>query len=197
MTRDVYLSTVTGGRVFVMDFARWGMAGAQPRFQIDHRMVALGELAELASCRRPTLCRDAAAPRQPVLRFYECKAGEDEFVVCAENKGVAMGVVMDRCHPTTRVRSEWGSPQRRGSLASSAPAWRRGSSERRPRDRSTSWRRASIQAVTGDRRQAPPLYSCRTARCSRGWPPEPRGAAAESTTSSGSSTTCASTSRRK
>jgi hypothetical protein len=46
MTRDVYLSTVTGGRVFVMDFARWGMAGAQPRFQIDHRMVALGELAK-------------------------------------------------------------------------------------------------------------------------------------------------------
>ncbi len=45
-THEVYLSTVHGGRVFVMDFERWGMRGAQPRFQIDHRMVALGALAK-------------------------------------------------------------------------------------------------------------------------------------------------------
>ncbi len=43
-TYDVQLATVHGGRVFVMDFVRWGMAGAQPRFQIDHRMHTLGEL---------------------------------------------------------------------------------------------------------------------------------------------------------
>ena len=42
---DVCLATVDRGREFVMDFVRWGMAGAQPRFQIDHRMVTLGELA--------------------------------------------------------------------------------------------------------------------------------------------------------
>lgn len=30
---EVYLATVDRGRVFVMDFVRWGMAGAQPRFQ--------------------------------------------------------------------------------------------------------------------------------------------------------------------
>lgn len=31
---SVYLATVKLGRVYVMDFARWGMSGAQPRFQI-------------------------------------------------------------------------------------------------------------------------------------------------------------------
>ena len=33
-TRDVYLATIDRGRVFVMDFVRWGMTGAQPRFQV-------------------------------------------------------------------------------------------------------------------------------------------------------------------
>lgn len=32
--REVYLATVDRGRVFVMQFERWGMAGAQPRFQV-------------------------------------------------------------------------------------------------------------------------------------------------------------------
>ena len=31
---EVYLSTVNHGRRFVMDFVRWGMSGAQPRFQV-------------------------------------------------------------------------------------------------------------------------------------------------------------------
>ncbi len=31
---EVYLATVHGGRIFVMDFQRWGMGGAQPRFQV-------------------------------------------------------------------------------------------------------------------------------------------------------------------
>lgn len=43
---SVYLATVRGGRVFVMDFERWGMAGAQPRFQVDQLMVRLGDLAK-------------------------------------------------------------------------------------------------------------------------------------------------------
>lgn len=43
---DAYLATVRGGRVFVMDFTRWGMTGGQPRFQVDQRMVALGNLAK-------------------------------------------------------------------------------------------------------------------------------------------------------
>ncbi len=41
---DVSLATVHGGRVFVMQFARWGMRYGQPRFQVDHRMRSLAEL---------------------------------------------------------------------------------------------------------------------------------------------------------
>lgn len=45
-THDAYLATTHSGRTFVMDFARWGMAAGQPRFQVDQRMVTLGELAK-------------------------------------------------------------------------------------------------------------------------------------------------------
>lgn len=46
---EVYLATVNRGRIFVMDFVRWGMRGAQPRFQVrldgtDGVMRTLGEL---------------------------------------------------------------------------------------------------------------------------------------------------------
>jgi hypothetical protein len=43
---DVQLATTHSGRVFVMDFARWGLRGGQPRFQVDQMMVTLGELAK-------------------------------------------------------------------------------------------------------------------------------------------------------
>jgi hypothetical protein len=43
---DVYLSTVRGGRQFVMQFCRWGMASAQPEFQVDRRMVKSSTLVK-------------------------------------------------------------------------------------------------------------------------------------------------------
>jgi hypothetical protein len=45
-THSAYLASTHSGRRFVLDFDRWGMTGGQPRFQIDHRMVRLGELAK-------------------------------------------------------------------------------------------------------------------------------------------------------
>jgi hypothetical protein len=41
----IYLATVKGGRRFIMDFRRWGMSGAQPRFQVSGIMRAAKELA--------------------------------------------------------------------------------------------------------------------------------------------------------
>lgn len=38
-TQDIYLATAGGGRVFVMNFVRWGMSGAQPRFQSDRHLM--------------------------------------------------------------------------------------------------------------------------------------------------------------
>lgn len=42
---DVYLATVRGGRNYVMDFVRWGMRGAQPRFNVGGIMRTTKELA--------------------------------------------------------------------------------------------------------------------------------------------------------
>ena len=43
---SLYLATVRGGRVYVMQFARWGMGSAAPRFQVDHRMVRADTLVK-------------------------------------------------------------------------------------------------------------------------------------------------------
>lgn len=42
--QQLYLGTMDRGRVIVMDFDRWGMRRAQPRFQVDSRMVQAKEL---------------------------------------------------------------------------------------------------------------------------------------------------------
>lgn len=39
-SNSVYLATQHGGRRFVMDFTRWGMRGAQPRFQPGRGVIA-------------------------------------------------------------------------------------------------------------------------------------------------------------
>jgi hypothetical protein len=46
----LYLATISGGRRYVIDFARWGMGGAKPRFQVKTEgggvMVGVEELVE-------------------------------------------------------------------------------------------------------------------------------------------------------
>ena len=46
-TKDIYLSTVDRGRIFIMQFARWGMRRAQPRFQVDGIMRDVADLVEV------------------------------------------------------------------------------------------------------------------------------------------------------
>jgi hypothetical protein len=67
---EIHLATERGGRVFVMTFARYGMASAQPRFQVDHRMVNAHDLvkyerdyrADIADINHPDAHLIAAAP---------------------------------------------------------------------------------------------------------------------------------------
>ncbi len=42
--RVCYLATIDRGRIFVLDFERWGFGQAQPRFQVRNRMVPLGKM---------------------------------------------------------------------------------------------------------------------------------------------------------
>lgn len=44
-TGRIYLATENRGRIHVMDFARWGMQGAQPRFAQGFEMVPASEFA--------------------------------------------------------------------------------------------------------------------------------------------------------
>jgi hypothetical protein len=51
--REVYLATIDRGRVFVMDFVRWGMSSAQPRFQLrDQHLGDHADDCHLDRCRR-------------------------------------------------------------------------------------------------------------------------------------------------
>lgn len=49
-SQSLYLATVDQGRRFIMQFARWGMRGSQPRFQVNGRMVDASELLEFEVC---------------------------------------------------------------------------------------------------------------------------------------------------
>lgn len=61
-SQSIYLATVNRGRQFVMKFARWGMRGSQPRFQVNGRMTNASELMEFEVCRA---IGDAAAKKDP------------------------------------------------------------------------------------------------------------------------------------
>ena len=54
---EVYLATTHSGRVFVMDFARWGMSLAQPRFQVRYEggLGCMRKLSELEGDNAPKM----------------------------------------------------------------------------------------------------------------------------------------------
>lgn len=61
-TSSLYLATVNRGRRFVMQFARWGMRCAQPRFQVDGRMVDASTLLTFEVCNAVGLDKAKADP---------------------------------------------------------------------------------------------------------------------------------------
>lgn len=75
--KNIYLATTTGGRRFVMDFARWGMASAQPRFQVrtrsgDHEsgvMVPASEFVTFEVGDRGVIGAKAAKSNDSVYRY--------------------------------------------------------------------------------------------------------------------------------
>lgn len=69
-SNSVYLATVHGGRRFVMDFTRWGMRGAQPRFQPGHGiMVDAKDLLQFEVGDRSVVGVDAARKDTSVYRL--------------------------------------------------------------------------------------------------------------------------------
>jgi len=63
------LATRHNGRRYVMQFARFGFQGAQPRFQLNHRMVDGTELARFEVGDRDVLGLKAAKKSASVYRY--------------------------------------------------------------------------------------------------------------------------------
>lgn len=64
-----YLATKHGGRHIVLDFARAGMQRAQPRFNIDNRLVPARELAIYEVNRQATDYNDPSLYRHDIVGF--------------------------------------------------------------------------------------------------------------------------------
>lgn len=64
---EVYLATKHSGRRFVMDFVRWGMGGAQPRFQvtIDGNEAVGGVMCSISQLAAGASRAWVALPKQP------------------------------------------------------------------------------------------------------------------------------------
>jgi hypothetical protein len=67
-SHSIYLATVHGGRIFVMNFERWGMRGATPRFQVKSRMVKAADLVRFEVGDRDIVGVDAAKKSRGVYR---------------------------------------------------------------------------------------------------------------------------------
>lgn len=63
--KNIYLATTHSGRIYVQDFVRWGMRGAQPRFQVAGIMEDASELVEYEVDYR----KDIATINHPDARF--------------------------------------------------------------------------------------------------------------------------------
>lgn len=68
-TQSIYLATKHSGRRYVMDFTRWGMRGAQPRFQPKRGMRDAKELIMFEVGDRSVVGVEAAKKDTSVYRL--------------------------------------------------------------------------------------------------------------------------------
>lgn len=105
---EVYLATKERGRVFVMDFARWGMRSAQPRFhvRIDDKpgtgiMRTLGELAADESPLGPRF--EVSYRRQ----FVGIKHPDAAFIPLAVNHAATLARAVLRMEKVVEAAKAW------------------------------------------------------------------------------------------
>ncbi|MBF0192505.1 MAG: hypothetical protein HQL99_15410 [Magnetococcales bacterium] len=68
-TNHIYLATERGGRTYVMDFARFGMRDAQPRFNTDKGMVKAQDLCRFEVGDPDVIGYQAAKEDDSVYRY--------------------------------------------------------------------------------------------------------------------------------
>jgi len=121
---EVYLATKERGRVFVMDFVRWGMRGAQPRFQVQLDdtpgsgiMRTLGELAQEESPLGP---RFEVSYRRQFVGIGHPDAAAIPFAV---NNLRALAETVLAWAPVIEAAKEWAAAAP-GSPKWAAKSWR-------------------------------------------------------------------------
>ena len=125
---DVYLATVRGGRNYVMDFVRWGVRGAQPRFNVGGIMRTTKELAtgECFSIDHPDAAFIAACDPTTVLalitslRAAEARTAWQPIETAPMDEWVA---VIDGGVATTGAGSRDGEWWDRRGVRISPTAW--------------------------------------------------------------------------
>ena len=86
--RDMRLSTVHSGRLTIMDFVRWGMSFAAPRFAVDGILHRADEFPIYAVCRTATSRKDQrvyradiAGIRNPDAAFIANSRADVEWLI--------------------------------------------------------------------------------------------------------------------
>ncbi|MEV7358180.1 hypothetical protein [Kitasatospora sp. NPDC091276] len=118
-SRHLRLQTPHHGGLTVMDFERWGMQGAQPRFARDHLMYPANEMVtyEVAAWSKDIYRKDIVGIEHP----------DAEFIAAARQDVPALlARVRELEAERDRYRTAWHSARRRASLLHDENAtWRR------------------------------------------------------------------------
>lgn len=108
---SVYLASPHSGRRFVMDFERWGMTGAQPRFQdVNHMMVRLSDLAKAESPLGPKFevpyRRDFAGIGHPDATHIAANDPTTTLALIARIRELERALIMACDHATTHLATD-------------------------------------------------------------------------------------------
>ena len=109
-SHSVYLASTHSGRRFVMDFDRWGMTQAQPRFQVNHVMVRIGDLAKTENPLGPRFevpyRRDFAGIGHPDATHIAANDPTTTLALIARIRELERALIMACDHATTHLATD-------------------------------------------------------------------------------------------
>ncbi|WP_395451154.1 HNH endonuclease signature motif containing protein [Aminobacter sp. UC22_36] len=141
-SNHVYLATVHGGRRYVMDFTRWGMRGAQPRFQPERGgMVDAKDLLQFEVGDQNIVGVDAARKDTSVYRY------DVRGINCADARLIAAAPdLLGELKRMVEHFSAWSSTSARGpTIIPTRRQPKRG-------------QRCTAPATSSRKRRAPPMH---------------------------------------
>ncbi|WP_246675978.1 hypothetical protein [Mesorhizobium sp. B2-1-3] len=108
-SNHVYLATVHGGRRYVMDFVRWGMRGAQPRFQPERGgMIDAKDLLQFEVGDQAIIGIDAARKDESVYRYdvRGINSADARLIAAAPTMLAALQAIVAKFDPAALVEKD-------------------------------------------------------------------------------------------